>query len=141
MVVQSGGSAAVAIVMAKNVRLLTGVPESVTVIVTIAALAAVNCAGVRSGNWTQSLLGALKVGLVLAVIAAGFSLAPPSVVAHPISAGSDAIQGFGAALIPVLFTYGGWQTANFVAGEVKNPRRNLVIALVGGVLAVTVIYL
>lgn len=141
LVVQSGGSAAVAIVLAKNVKLLTGIPEPMTVVVTIASLALVNCRGVKSGNWTQALLGALKVGLVLAVIAAGFSLGATSRGAHPSSPSIDAVQGFGAALIPVLFTYGGWQTATFVAGEVKDPKRNLVIALVGGVLAVTVIYL
>jgi APA family basic amino acid/polyamine antiporter len=140
LVVHTGGSAAVAIVLAKNVRLLTGIPEPWTVIVTLAALAGVNCAGVKSGNHTQALLGALKVGLILAVIAAGFSLAPQHQAA-PVLRASGPIAGFGAALIPVMFTYGGWQTANFVAGEMKNPRRNLAIALVVGVLAVTLVYL
>jgi APA family basic amino acid/polyamine antiporter len=141
LVVHTGGSAAVAIVLAKNVKLLTGIAEPWTVIAVIAALAGVNCAGVTSGNRTQALLGALKVALILAVIAAGFSLAPPLATAVPAAPATGAVQGFGAALIPVLFTYGGWQTANFVAGEVKNPRRNLAIALIGGVLGVTVIYL
>ena len=141
LVVHTGGSAAVAIVLAKNVRLLTGIAEPWTVIVTLAVLAGINCAGVKSGDRTQALLGALKVALILAVIAAGLSLAPTvaPVAVEPIGPGP--VKGFGAALIPVLFTYGGWQTANFVAGEVKNPRRNLAIALVGGVLAVTVVYL
>lgn len=141
LVVHTGGSAAVAIVLAKNVKLLTGIAEPWTVIAIIATLAGVNCAGVKSGNNTQALLGALKVALILAVIAAGFSLAPEAARAAPKPSGSGAAQGFGAALIPVLFTYGGWQTANFVAGEVKNARRNLAIALVTGVLAVTLIYL
>jgi APA family basic amino acid/polyamine antiporter len=140
LVVHTGGSAAVAIVLARNVRLLTGIPEPWTVIATLAGLAGVNCAGVKSGNHTQALLGVLKVGLILAVIAAGFSLAPPPLMG-PAPAASGPIAGFGAALIPVMFTYGGWQTANFVAGEVKNPRRNLAIALVAGVLAVTLVYL
>jgi APA family basic amino acid/polyamine antiporter len=141
LVVQTGGSAAVTIVLAKNVRLLTGVPEAWTVVATLAGLAGINCAGVKSGNGAQALLGALKVALILAVIAAGLSLAPQVGPALPPRVHPGAIQGFSAALIPVLFTYGGWQTANFVAGEMKDPRRNLAIALVAGVLAVTLIYL
>lgn len=141
LVVHTGGSAAVAIVLAKNVRLLTGIAEPWTVIATLTVLAGVNCAGVKSGNRTQAMLGALKVALILAVIAAGLSLAPQAARLAAEPKGPRPLQGFGAALIPVLFTYGGWQTANFVAGEMKNPRRNLAIALVGGVLAVTVVYL
>jgi APA family basic amino acid/polyamine antiporter len=47
---------------------------------------------------------------------------------------------FGAALIPVLFAYGGWQTANFLAGEIKEPRKNLSRALLIGVAGVVALY-
>jgi APA family basic amino acid/polyamine antiporter len=44
-------------------------------------------------------------------------------------------------MVPVLFAYGGWQTANFIAGEVRNPRRNLPLGLLIGVTGVIVLYL
>src|SRR5271157_2856309 len=52
----------------------------------------------------------------------------------------DLITAIGAAMVPVLFAFGGWQTANFIAGEVKNPARNLPRALVMGVAGVMVLY-
>ena len=48
---------------------------------------------------------------------------------------------FGAALIPAQFAYGGWQTACFVAGEVREPRKNLPRGLLFGVLGVIAVYL
>ncbi|HVS81460.1 MAG TPA: amino acid permease, partial [Pyrinomonadaceae bacterium] len=52
-----------------------------------------------------------------------------------------ALIAFGAALIPVQFAYGGWQTACFVAGEVREPRKNLPRGLLFGVLGVIAVYL
>ena len=142
LVVHTGGLAAVSIVFADNVAVLTGgrLPRAPLVIGTLAVLAGVNCLGVKSGNGTQAILGFLKVAAILAMVAAGLSLAPPSapLVAPQAHAG---LKAFGAALIPVLFSYGGWQTANYVAGEVKDARRRLGVALLAGVLAVTALYL
>jgi APA family basic amino acid/polyamine antiporter len=58
---------------------------------------------------------------------------------QPVSAGL--LGAFGAALVPVVFAYGGWQTASFVAGEMKDPRRNLPRALVLGVAGVAILYI
>jgi basic amino acid/polyamine antiporter, APA family len=67
----------------------------------------------------------------------GFAFAQPSpALAGPPSPVSD----FGAALIPVLFAYGGWQTACFVAGEMREPRRDLPRALLAGVCGVIALY-
>ncbi|HEX2094922.1 MAG TPA: amino acid permease, partial [Longimicrobiaceae bacterium] len=52
-----------------------------------------------------------------------------------------ALTSFGAAMIPVMFAFGGWQTASFVAGEMRDPRRDLARGLVAGVLGVVVLYL
>ncbi len=52
----------------------------------------------------------------------------------------DLITAIGAAMVPVLFAFGGWQTANFIAAEVKDPARNLSRALVMGVAGVIVLY-
>jgi len=53
----------------------------------------------------------------------------------------DLVTAFGAAMVPVLFAFGGWQTANFIATEIKDARRNLSRALVLGVAGVIVLYL
>jgi APA family basic amino acid/polyamine antiporter len=50
------------------------------------------------------------------------------------------LSAFGAAMVPVVFAYGGWQTASFVAGEMKQPRRDLPRALVLGVAGVALLY-
>jgi APA family basic amino acid/polyamine antiporter len=50
------------------------------------------------------------------------------------------LVAFGAALIPVLFAYGGWQSANYVAEEMRHPTRHLPISLVAGTVTVVVIY-
>jgi APA family basic amino acid/polyamine antiporter len=76
----------------------------------------------------------------------GFALAghaaPAPAAARPEAAPSlDALTAFGAALVPVLFAYGGWQTAPFVAGEVRDPRRTLPLGLLAGTAGVVVVYL
>ena len=146
LVVQAGGMAAVTIVFARNLNVLAGgaLPERAVVVVTLAALAAINCLGVKSGNGVQGLLGALKVGAITALILAGLFIVPQvgfrADEARAVAA-TDPLKAFGAAMIPVVFSYGGWQTANYVAGEIRDPSRNLARALLVGVIAVISIYL
>ena len=141
LVVHTGGLAAVSIVFAKNLNLLANgaLPEPAIVIAVLAALAAINCLGVKSGNVAQAALGTLKILAIAALIAAGLWLAPHA--AAPLGRSVGTARSFGAAMIPVVFTYGGWQTANYVAGEMKNPARNLARALLVGVMAVIALYL
>ena len=149
LVVQTGGMAAVVIVFAKNLNLLAGgsLSEPVIVVATLAALAGVNALGVGSGNGVQTLLGFIKVLMITALVVTGLMLAPhasrlPGLRAVSASAGPVAsLKAFGAAMIPVVFSYGGYQTANFVAGEMKDARRNLARALVAGVLIVITLYM
>lgn len=145
LVVHTGGLAAVTIVFAQNLNVLAGggLSERVVVVVTLAALAGVNCLGVTMGNGVQSLLGLAKIGVIGVLITAGLLLAPhvptPGAIAHPALPG--ALKAFGGAMIPVVFSYGGWQTANYVAGEIRNPERNLARALMAGVVVVILLYL
>jgi APA family basic amino acid/polyamine antiporter len=81
----------------------------------------------------------LKIAVLLVLIVLGWVLhrpPAPGPVAH-----ADGLLAFGGAMVPVLFAYGGWQTANFMAAEVRDPRRNLPRALVAGVVGVVVLYL
>jgi APA family basic amino acid/polyamine antiporter len=147
LVVQAGGMAAVAIVFAKNVDVLLGaaLPDNVLVVAVLAILAGVNCVGVTLGNGVQSGLGVVKIAAIVALVAAGLFVAPgvasaPTVRALP-AAPLAAAKLFGAAMIPVVFSYGGWQTSNYVAGEVRDAHRNLAYALVIGTLGVIALYL
>jgi len=147
LVVQAGGMAAVAIVFAKNLDVLAGggLSERWVVVAALAALAGINCLGVRSGNGAQTALGALKIAAIAAVVVAGLMLAPhaasPRRAGPELAPGLDGLKAFGGAMVAVVFSYGGWQTANYVAGEMKSPRRNLARALVVGVIAVIALYL
>jgi len=138
LVIQTGGMAATAIAFARYFRELLPLPlgESAVAALAIAALTAINCLGVRAGSTAQGVLMILKICAIAALVAAGFFVQPgPGAPASPATP-----AGFGAALIPVLFAYGGWQTACFVAGEMKDPRRDLPRALLAGVVGVIVLY-
>jgi APA family basic amino acid/polyamine antiporter len=147
LVVQTGGQAAVAIVFAKNLNVLFGgsLPEPAVVVAALAILAAVNCVGVRAGNGVQAALGALKVTAIAALIIAGLVFAPhvasPATAAIKGVSAIDDLKAFAAAMIPVVFSYGGWQTANYAAGEIKDSGRNLARALLFGVIGVIGLYL
>jgi len=146
LVVQAGGLAAVAIVFARNLNVLFGggLVEPMVVLAVLGLLGAINCMGVKAGDGAQSALGALKFAAIAGLIIAGLCFAPKTLALTPPAAHeapSDALKRFGEAMIPVVFSYGGFQTANYVAGEMTNGRRNLARALVYGVLAVVVIYL
>jgi APA family basic amino acid/polyamine antiporter len=145
LVVHTGGLAAVTIVFAQNLNVLVGggLPEGAVVVAVLAALTAVNCLGVTMGNGAQSLLGLAKIAVIGMLIIAGLLLAPHVEVRRTLlpAASPGLLKAFGGAMIPVVFSYGGWQTANYVAGEIRDPGRNLARALMAGVAVVIVIYL
>ena len=145
-----GGMAAVAVIFARYYIELTGVPlsEPVVAILALGVLTIVNCLGVRTGSTVQNILMVTKILAILLLVGLGFRLivqaggfAQPAVAppAPPLS--FDLLTTFGAALVPVLFAYGGWQTANFVAGEIREPQKNLPRGLIIGVAGVVVLYL
>lgn len=98
----------------------------------------INVLGVRAGKWTQNLLTTVKALGLLFIIGTAFLAEPAAAPAADAAAGT---LPYSLALIFVLFTYGGWNEMAYVAGEVHNPRRNIVRALVLGTAAVTVLYL
>lgn len=99
-------------------------------------LTVINILGVRESKWTQNLLTVVKALGLLAIVGVAV-FAPRNAVTKETF---DALP-VSLALIFVLFTYGGWNEMAYVAAEVKNPRRNIVRALVLGTGAVIVLYL
>jgi APA family basic amino acid/polyamine antiporter len=144
LLIQTGGMAASAMTFARYLRELAHVPvaEGVLSGLVLALLTLVNALGVRAGAGIQHILMVLKIAAILAVVAAGFALAGhPGAMPAVTSAAREAPAGFGAAMVPVLFAYGGWQTAAFVGGEVKDPARTLPRGMVLGVVGVVLLYL
>jgi APA family basic amino acid/polyamine antiporter len=115
--------------------------------VTLGVLTLINCFGIRSGSNVQSALMLMKLAAIALLIGVGWLVAGPAAanstlaVAPLVSGQGGALGGLAAAMVPVLFAYGGWQTATFVSGEMRNPRRDLPRGLFIGVAGVIVLYL
>jgi APA family basic amino acid/polyamine antiporter len=143
LVIQTGGMAAVSITFARYFIELTGMhtPDWLVATTALATLTLINCLGVKTGSRTQSALMVMKILAISALVIAGFLLAGKHVTTTAATEGTWSLTSFGAAMVPVLFAYGGWQTANFLAAEVKEPKKNLPRGLLLGVLGVLVLYL
>jgi basic amino acid/polyamine antiporter, APA family len=144
LVVQSGGMAAVAVTFARyfNELTSTAAPEHAIAVAALALLTAINWAGVRAGSNVQSALMVMKIAAILALVTIGWFAVGGAVDSTPVPPAPGPLPAsFAAALVPVLFAYGGWQTASFVAGELKDPRRDLPRGLVVGVSGVVALYL
>jgi APA family basic amino acid/polyamine antiporter len=121
---------------------LTVSPQSVVALAAIALMAFIHRRGVGPGRIVSNVLAALKVSSLLVFIALGFAFGRGS--AANLQAGSGAVITSGAwllALVPVMFTYSGWNAAAYVAEEIREPQRNLPRALAIGTIAVIAIYL
>ncbi|HYO99253.1 MAG TPA: amino acid permease, partial [Pyrinomonadaceae bacterium] len=147
LVIQSGGMAAVAITFARYFAELTRIPlaEGAIAALALTLLTAVNCLGVRAGSNVQSALMVLKIAAIAALVFCGwwFSGAAPGITSAPVlrePVSLDLLIAMGAALTPVMFAYGGWQTTSFVAGEMRDPRRDLARGLLLGVVGVILLY-
>ena len=135
LVIQTGGMAAVSITFARYFLELTGVhaPDWVVATAALATLTFINCLGVKTGGRTQSALMVMKIVAISALVIAGLALTGRHVTVTTAAERHWSLTSFGAAMVPVLFAYGGWQTANFVAAEVKEPKKNLPRGLLLGV--------
>ena len=147
LVIQTGGMAAVAVTFSRYFVEMTQLPirDSVLAAIVLSLLTVVNCLGVRAGSTVQSIFMVLKIVAIVGLVLCGLLLSPSTaatttaVLDRPVS--MDLLTAIGAAMVPVLFAYGGWQTATFVAGEIKEPARNLSRGLIFGVIGVVALYL
>jgi len=152
LLIECGAIAAVAITFAQYALRLVGRPGAPAVPLAIAAIvvvSAINYLGVKPGSRVLNVFVVLKVAALAVLIGAGLLLSPAgSEVALAPPGGAEAVPRpsgplvvlFGAALVPILFSYGGWQNANYVAEEIEDPRRNLPRSLLAGTLLVAVVY-
>ncbi|MBN1225213.1 MAG: amino acid permease [Candidatus Aminicenantes bacterium] len=103
-----------------------------------------NFFGVAFGKLIQNILTLVKIGTLLAIVVLGFAIGKGTAVRFSLNPSgvnfSQLVIGFGVALVAVSWAFDGWNNINFVAGEIKNPRRNLPLALFLGTLILTVLY-
>jgi basic amino acid/polyamine antiporter, APA family len=144
LVIQSGGMAAVAITFARYFSDLVQLPlsENAIAVAVLALLTLINCMGVTSGSNVQSGLMVLKILAIGVLVLAGLLFAPAAATrVAPVHLQSvSTLAAVGAAMTPVMFSYGGWQTSSFVAGEMREPQRDLARGLLLGVAGVILLY-
>jgi APA family basic amino acid/polyamine antiporter len=123
-------------------------PMSITYgqLVAIAAtalIALLNYIGVKKAGEFQLIFTLLKVAIILGIVAIGFTFSGGSWshFAGHYSAAKGGLVGFMAALVAALWAYDGWNDVNMVAGEIRDPERNIPIALIVGVATVGALYM
>jgi APA family basic amino acid/polyamine antiporter len=143
LVTQTGGMAAVAVTFAKYYREISGwqAGDGVIAAVALLGLTAINCLGVRAGSNVQTAFMLLKAAAIAGMVVAGLWMGGGAIHTLPLFDTPFHWGALGAAMIPVAFAYGGWQTSSFLTGEMKNPGRDLSRGLVFGVLSVAILYL
>jgi APA family basic amino acid/polyamine antiporter len=108
----------------------------------IVGLGGLNCIGVRVGGNVQIVVTVIKVGLIAMIIVIGLTSSVGTVSNFSTSVPATAgIAGFFAAMVAALWAYDGWNNVTMVASEIKEPQRNLPVALTMGVAGIIVIYL
>jgi APA family basic amino acid/polyamine antiporter len=144
--IETGAMAAVAIAFAQYASRMVGGQGAHPQLIAIAAivvLSAINYVGVKPGSRVLNVFVILKVAAIGALILFAWS-GPASagwLTAERIDETPTTALTFGVALIPILFAYGGWQNANYVAEEMRDPRRDLPKSLLIGTLVVVAVYL
>jgi basic amino acid/polyamine antiporter, APA family len=114
-------------------------PRTLVALTAVFALSAVHALGIGPGRLVQNALAIIKVATLLVFVAAGLSIGQGS-TAHFTSSTPMVASGLLLALIPVMFSYSGWNAASYIAEEIKDPGRNVPRALAMGTAAVVVVY-
>jgi len=102
-----------------------------------------NYIGVRRAGEFQFLFTLLKVAIILGIVGVGFSYSGGTWAnfATEFSGAKGGVAGFFAALVAALWAYDGWNDLNMVAGEIRNPQRNVPLSLIWGVATVGALYI
>jgi APA family basic amino acid/polyamine antiporter len=128
----------------KNLEYSLSAGQLIAVVI-IMILSAFNYIGANFGKSIQNVLTVIKIGTILAFVILGVTIGKK--IPIDLSFNPSALDfgqlffGFGIALVAVFWAFDGWNNINYVAGEIKNPKRNLTFALVFGTLLITVMYI
>ncbi len=142
-VIQTGAIAAIAFVFGDYASTLLPLGSKSAAIyagLAVIAITALNIAGTSQSKWVQNVLTTGLALVVLAIVVSGLIATPAAPVPAPTPTEGKAWFS-GLALIFVLLTYGGWNEAAYLTAEMRDTRRNIVRALVIGIVVITVLYL
>lgn len=145
LAVLSGGTAWLSVtfsIYAAQFIPLTALTSKLLSLALVAVLSAINLIGVREAAWVQRTFTALKIAGLMVLIAAALlstSFAAPHLITA-VRPPSISLSNFGVAMSACLMAYNGWSYVSFIAGEVKNPKRNILLSLVLGMLVVAALY-
>lgn len=140
-VIQTGAIAAVAFAFGEYASQILALGKHSTALwaaLAVAGLTALNVAGTWQSKATQKVTQIVLIAVLVLLALVAFTASPP---AGEIARSAPTGNVFGVAMIFVLFTFGGWNEAAYLSGEVREARRNMVRVLVWGILAVTALYL
>lgn len=153
LIIRAGSMAALAAAFALYFSQLAKAPtgfdplvwQTAFAVAAMAVVGAINVIGTKRGGQLQVVGTALKVGAILTMIVLPFALgqADPARLTPvtPRNVNLDLFRGFLVAMIGVLWTFDGWVNSSALAEEVRDPERNMPLTIIGGVLALIVIYL
>ncbi|HBE41616.1 MAG TPA: amino acid permease [Bacteroidales bacterium] len=147
LIITSGSIAVLALAFSYYLSFLIPMSDTwkiITSIIAISLLTILNVLRAKFGEIFSNIFTGLKIAGILIIIGAGFFFGSSELSFRgfpSISSSGATLSGFGVALTGVLFSYGGWQHASFLAGETKNPARNVPVAMITGAIVVTMIYL
>jgi len=119
---------------------LTVSRQALVALAVIALMCWIHVRGVGPGRIVGNVLAALKVSAVVVSFKQDLSIGSGSIANLQTSAGAVGPASWLLALVPVMFTYSGWNAASYVAEEIRDPSRNVPLALAMGTLAVVTIY-
>ena len=143
----AGSIAAIAIAFPKafsSVIPMSDTTVKVVAVVLILLLTAVNYVGVKSGSLVQNIFMVAKVAPILLILVLGLFVGRQSIDWNPIPASNPSFGGLigmiAFATVASLWAYEGWTNLNTIAEEIKEPKRNIPLALIGSIIGVAVLY-
>jgi len=147
LIITSGSIAVIALAFSYYLSFFIPMNDSwkiITSILAISVLTTLNILRAKFGEIFSNIFTGLKIAGILIIICTGFYFGNSSLSFGDgtlFTGSNSGLSGFGVALTGVLFSYGGWQHASFIAGESKNPVKHVPIAMITGAISVTIIYL
>jgi APA family basic amino acid/polyamine antiporter len=146
-IISSGAIAALAIAFATYLAVIVPLSErgiTIVAVLSIVCVTVINILKVKAGEMFASVFTGLKLAGIAAVVVIGLFLGDPKIMSSGSAApafGGSLFNAFGLALVGVLWSYGGWQHATFLAGEAVSPRRTVPRALIVGAGVVALAYI
>ncbi len=147
LIITSGSIAVLALAFSYYLSFFIPLTDTGKIIVSIAAIAlltTLNVLRAKFGEMFSNVFTGLKLIGILIIIGVGLFFGTRGLSfsgTGAVQSGNTTVANFGVALVGVLFSYGGWQHASFLAGETKNPSRNVPVAMITGALVVFLIYI